>query len=326
MQGQEATELHSGSQSNIGVDVSKQWLDVHVRPSGEYFRVANDPAGIGQLKRKLQRMDVACVACEATGKWHRPLWRSLAAASIPVFVADPFRVRMFARAHGVLAKTDAIDAAVLSAFAAVMGPGLRPPPAEVLQAVAELTAARNSAVAEQTALKNQLAAATLGFLKHQLGARIEAMGEVIAGLETESRRLIQAEPLLAQRHAILTSIPGIGFATAVSLIAGLAELGSLSDKKIAMLAGLAPICDQSGKRDGARAIRGGRPNVRRALYLAALSAARCNQAMSVFYKRLRAAGKPAKCALIAVARKLLLLANTLTARNRQWQPTAPISH
>ena len=278
------------------------------------------------MKRRLKRLTVTCVACEATGKWHRPLWRTLVASSIPVLVADPFRVRMFAKAQGILAKTDRLDAAVLSAFAAVMGPGLRKPPPVALDAVAELATARDRAVAEQTSLKNQLAAATLVFLKRQLQLRIEGIAKVIAALEEETRRLIEAEPTLVQRHAILTSIPGIGFATAVTLIAGLSELGALTDKQIAMLAGLAPLADQSGKRDSVRVIRGGRPNVRRILYLAAISAARCNDAMSEFYNRLRAAGKPAKCALVAVARKLLLLANTLTAQNRQWQPQPPKPH
>lgn len=326
MQGQEASEQQSGIKFNIGVDISKLWLDVHVRPSGERLRVANTAEGIRHLKRRLQRLDVACVACEATGKWHRPLWRSLSAAGIPVAMTDPFRVRMFAKAQGILAKTDRLDAAVLSAFAALMSPAPRPPPPQALEDLAELITARDSAVAERSGLKNQLAAAKVAFLRRQLTRRIDSLDRVIATLEREIGKRIAAEPGLARRYAILVSVPGFGSAVATTLIARLAELGSLTAKQIAMLAGLAPIADQSGGRDGVRVVWGGRACVRRMLYLAAVTAVRCNAAMKAFYHRLRTAGKPAKLALVAVARKLAVLANTLTAQDRTWLPEPPQHH
>jgi len=320
MQGQEATEH---VKSSIGVDVSKQWLDVHIRPQGEHARFANTAEGIRRLKRRLERLDAACVVCEATGKWHRPLWRSFAASGIPVAMADPFRVRMFAKAQGILAKTDRLDAQVLSAFAAVMNPAQRPPAPEAVEDIAELVIARASAVAEQSGLKNQLAAARVAFLCRQLARRIKSLDDVIEALEREIGKRIAAEPGLARRFAILTSVPGFGFVTAVTLIAGLSELGSLDAKQAGMLAGLAPIADQSGKRDGIRVVCGGRPNIRRALYLAALSAVRCNSPMKAFHKRLRAAGKKPKAVLVAVARKLAVLVNALIAQDRTWQPEAP---
>lgn len=325
MQGQEATEPNSRPNSNIGIDVSKDWLDVHVLPSGDWFRVSNDAQGHRQLKRRIAALEIACVALEPTGKWHRALCRSLLASAIPVLVADPSRVRLFARATGLLAKTDRLDAAVLAAFAATKAAAARPLPSETIEALAELATARDSAMAEQVRLKNQRHAACDSFLKRQLGLRIKAAGKAIDDLDAEIRRRIQADPALAARQAILCSIPGIGAVTAALAIAKLPELGSLTDKEVAMLAGLAPIANQSGKRDGIRRVQGGRPCLTRALYIAALSAARYNPALRNFYARLRAAKKPAKCALIAVARKLIVLANTLIAQNRKWLPIAPQS-
>lgn len=323
MQGQEATEVSSGQKSNIGIDVSKDWLDVHVLPSRQVFRVPNDTQGHRQLKRRIAGLNIACVALEPTGKWHRTLCRNLIAAGLPVMVADPARVRMFAKVTGLLAKTDRLDAAVLAVFAATMATAIRPMPSEAIDAIAELITARDGAVAELVRLKNQHHAACDRFLKRQLVKRIRAAETVIEDLDAEVQRRIKADPALAARQAILCSIPGIGEVTAALAIAKLPELGSLGEKEIAMLAGLAPIADQSGKRDGQRSVKGGRPCLTRGFYIASLSAIRFNPALKAFYRRLRLANKPAKCALIAVARKLLVLANTLIAQNRMWLPAAP---
>lgn len=323
MQGQEATELSSGQKSSIGVDVSKDWLDVHVLPSGQWFRLPNDAQGHRQLKRRIAGLEIACVALEPTGKWHRALCRSLLAAGIPVMLADPLRVRLFAQSMGLLAKTDRLDAAVLAAFAAARPGSLRPLPSQAIEAIAELVTARDAAVAEMVRLKNQHHAACDRFLQRQLARRIKAAEQVIDDLDGEIGRRIKADPALAARQAILCSIPGIGDVTAALAIAKLPELGALTDKQIAMLAGLAPIANQSGKRDGPRSVRGGRPCIARAFYIAALSAIRFNPALKAFYARLRLAKKPAKSALLAVARKLLIIANTLVNQNRSWLPHAP---
>ena len=323
MQGKEASEQETKAKCNVGIDVSKDWLDVHVLPADERLRVPNTCAGIRQLKRWLMRFELALVVVEATGKWHRHVQRSLVASTIPVAVVDPYRVRMFAKAQGILAKTDRLDARVLALFAAMMTPSQRPPAPQVLAELAELVTARMSAVEAQTALKNQRSAATVKFLQRQLDRRIGRGDTDIAALDAAILKRIEADEDLAKRYAILTSIPGVGFTTAAILIACLAELGSLAAKQIGMLAGLAPIADQSGKREGARVIFGGRPRVRQALYLAALSASRFNADMRAFYQRLRADGKPAKAALIAVARKIVVLANTLIAENRTWLPNSP---
>jgi transposase len=323
MQGKEASEQETKAKSNVGIDVSKDWLDVHVLPADERLRVPNTYQGVRQLKRWLMRFDLALVAVEATGKWHRHVQRSLAASAIPVAIVDPFRVRMFAKAQGIFAKTDRLDARVLASFAAVMTPSVRPPAPQALTELAELVTARMTAVEAQTSLKNQRAAATVKFLQRQLDRRIERGDQDIAALDAAIEKRIKADDGLARRYAILTSIPSFGFVTAVVLITCLAELGSISAKQSGMLAGLAPIADQSGTRDGARVIFGGRPRVRRVLYLAALTAARFNADMRAFYNRLRAAGKPPKAALIAVARKLVVLANTLISHDRMWQPEPP---
>lgn len=323
MQGKEASKQETESKSSVGIDVSKSWLDVHVLPCGEAHRFANAELGIRQLKRWLQRFDLALVVVEATGKWHRPARRSLHASGLPVAVVDPYRVRMFARAQGTFAKTDRLDARVLAQFAMVMNPTLRPPAPEALEELNELIGAREAAVAEQTALKNQQSTATSPFVIRNLRPRLVRIAKDIEAIAGEITRHIAADPGLARRHDILISIPAIGPAVAAILLAALAELGTCSIKQISSLAGLAPIADDFGKREGVRVIWGGRPQVRRALYMAALSAARCNADMKAVYDRLIAKGKKPKCALIAVARKLVVLANCLITQDRIWSPNQP---
>jgi transposase len=323
MQGKDASEQETKVKSSVGIDVSKHWLDVHVLPCEERLRVSNTVEGIRKLKRWLKRFELTCILVEATGKWHRAVQRSLFAAGLPITAVDPFRVRMFAKAQGLFAKTDRLDARVLAQFAAIMDPTIRPPAPEAIEALQELVRARDSTVAEETALKNQLAAARDRFLVRQLKRRLERIGKDIAALERETLKRIKADAGLARRHAILTSMPGVGDVVAVSLIACLSELGALSAKQIALLAGLAPIADDSGERQGVRVIWGGRSAVRRVLYLAALSAARHSTDLKVFYRRLIGNGKTPKRALIAVARKIVVLANTLIAQDRTWQPQPP---
>jgi transposase len=320
MQGKEASEQETKIESSVGIDVSKCWLDVHVLPADDRLRVANSYDGIRRLKRWLLSYDIALVVIEATGKWHRHLHRSLVASAVPVAIVDPYRVRMFAKAQGILAKTDQLDARVLASFAAIMAPATCAPAPQAMEELAELVVARGSAVEARAALQNQFATAQGKFLKRQIKRRIERAGKDIDVLDCEILKRIKADDGLARRYAILTSIPSFGFAVAATLIACLAEIGSATAKQIGMLAGLAPVADQSGQRDGVRVIWGGRPSVRRVLYLAALSASRFNPDMKAFYQRLRDAGKPPKVALIAIARKLVVLANALVGQNRTWQP------
>jgi transposase len=323
MQGKESSEQKTECQSNAGIDVCKNWLDAHVVPQGCSLRVSNDPQGHRQLKRWLLKRDVRLIAIEATGKWHRQVHRSLHASGFEVAIVNPLRARLFAEAIGMLAKTDRLDARMLALLAETLSPQAKAPASQAVEALQELVAGRDSAVAEKTALENQLDAANTLFLRLQLKARIRRITKDIASLQSEIERQIGGDEVLARRHAILLSIPGVGPVTAATLLASMAELGSCTAKQIAMLAGLAPLADQSGAREGQRLIRAGRAPARRVLYLCALSAKRCNPPMKALYERLTAAGRPHKVALVAVARKLLILANTLVSQNRLWQHQPP---
>lgn len=325
MQGKKVPERMTDPECSVGIDVCKDWLDAHRLPAGNALRVANSPDGIRKLKRWLRRHPASLVAVEATGKWHRALHRSLHADGIRVAVIDPFRLRMFAKAHGILAKTDTLDARVLAMFAAMMNPAARPPAPQALQTLQELVRGRASAVADKTALQNQRAAAETPFLRRQLDRRIARLDKDIDAIETEVERYIVDQPDLAWRQRILLSVPGIGPIVAATLLACLPEIGTIPAKQITALAGLAPVPDDSGERQGYRRIKGGRQIVRDILYLAALSAAKCNNDLKAFYQRKLEEGKAKKLALVAVARKLLLLASSLISDNRLWTLKSPKS-
>ncbi len=322
MQGKEPSEQET-RKCSAGIDVGKSWLDVHMLPSEDRKRFSNDAAGIRQLKRWLLLRKPTVVVIEATGKWHRAVHRSLAASQIAVAVTNPFRVRMFAMAQGAAAKTDRLDARVLALFAALMVPEVRVPAPQGIEELKEIVATRQNAVDEETALKNQLAAATVGCVIRQLTRRIAQLGKHIKSLEKECLKRIHTDAALARRFEILKSVPGCGEIVAMTLVACLDELGTLTAKQIARLTGLAPLADDSGQRHGVRVIAGGRGSVRRILYLAAVTAARVNPDLKTFYERLRTNGKEAKVALVAVARKLAIIANTLIVQDRLWQPHAP---
>lgn len=323
MQGKALPEPNAMVAVYAGIDVSKAFLDVHLHPCGETLRVANDRPGLRRLKRRLAGLAGVHVMMEATGKHHRAAWRSLHADGFKVTVTDPSRARLFAGACGTLAKTDRLDARLLALMAEALEPDATPLPGPGMEDLRELVNAQAAAKADATALANRHAAAETAFLRAEL-TRLRAVVERhVQRLDAEIERRIRADPELMRRQTILMSIAGIGRATAAALIAGLAELGACSGKEIAMLAGLAPLADDSGERHGARAIKGGRKAVRNALYMAALSASRFNPDLAAFAERLKAKGKRAKVILVAVMRKLVVLANTLVAQNRLWTPIMP---
>jgi transposase len=272
------------------------------------------------LKRSLKAHEVALVAMEATGKFHRPAHRSLHAGGCRVAVVNPLRSRLFAEAVGTLAKTDRVDARMLAILGECLDPEISEPPSELLERLQELVRCRAAAVAARTVLLNQLAATRANAAALEIKRQLRAAETAIENLGAEIERLIGADPVLARRLAILASIPGVGTVTAIALIAGLSEIGSLSAKGAAMIVGLAPIACDSGESSGARHIRGGRAHVRTALYMAAVSAARFNPTLKAFYDRLIANGKKPKLALTAVMRKLVVLANSLVRENRLWEP------
>lgn len=318
MQGQIQPEARSAQTVYVGIDVCKDRLDVHLHPLGRRLGLANDRDGLKRLKRELARLEVALVVMEATAKYHRLAQRALSQSGFAVAVVNPLRARLFAEALGTRAKTDRVDARMLAILGEALAPQARPPAPETIEALQELVHARHAATAERTALANRLGASQIAFLKRELQRRIKSLDGHIERLASQIESRIAGDPALARRNTILLSIPGVGPAVAAALIADLPELGRLDRHAIACLAGLAPFADDSGDAEGPRHIKGGRAQPRRALYWAALSAARHNPDLAVFYKRLCNNGKKPKLALTAVMRKIVVLANTLIKEDRLW--------
>lgn len=304
----------------VGIDTSKAWLDVYLHPIGRAFRADNTKEGLRHLCRELQGLGVALIVIEATSKLHRLAHRMPSAAGFPVAVVNPYRSRKLADAMGQLAKTDKIDARILALCGQMLNPRVTPAPAKTLTQLQELVLARQSAVAGQTALANQLVAAESPVLKRLLKRQRALAGRIVAALDKAIAALIASEAQLKHRAEILASIKGVGPVVAATLVACLSELGLIGGGQIALLVGVAPINCDSGDMRGQRHIKGGRAHVRKVLDMAAIAAARCNPDMKTFYARLRSAGKPAKVALTAVMRKLVILANTLIREDRLWQP------
>ena len=307
-----------------GIDVCKGWLDMHLHPSGRRVRAANSADGLKTIRRELAILGDVRVVMEATGKYHRLAHRSLHEAGFAVSVVNPARARHFANALGTIAKTDPIDAFVLSLYGQAIGPRASAPCTDNHEQLQELVHARQSAVDQRAALKNQRLAAVSAFLAAEIESRIKEAAAHIGRLDAEIDRLAGADEVVARRRDILRSIPGVGPVTAAAMAVDLAEMGSCANKRIALLAGLAPVNRDSGGKTGKAHIEGGRGHVRKALFMAALSAARCRRGgFRAVYQRLKAAGKPHKVALVAVMRKIAELANTLVTQDRLWTPEPP---
>jgi len=317
MQGK-ITSVRASEAVYAGIDVCKAWLDVYVHPTGQSFRVPNSKEGIRQLRKELAGAKVALVIVEATGKLHRLAHRMLSQAGYAVAAVNPSRPREFAKAIGQLAKTDRIDARLLALYGAYLSPAVTPVPARTAAELQELVLARQAVKADETALKNRYGAAESAVLKRLLKRQLAACERTATELDAAIAALIEGDDALKNRYGILLSIKGVGPATAATFVACLPELGLLPAAKAAALAGTAPLNDDSANRQGLRRIQGGRAHVRTALYMAAVSAARCNPDLKALYARLRARGKQAKLALTAVMRKLIVLASALIRENRTW--------
>ena len=307
----------------VGVDVCKERLDIHIHPQGESLSLPNDRNGCRHIKRILEGHAVARIVMEATSKYHRAAHRSLAAAGLPVALVNPLRARLFAQARGTFAKTDALDARILALLGEQLDPAVTPPRPEALENLQELVRSRDTAVAQRSAVALRRDASQNSFLRSELARCLRWHDRHIARLEAAIAALIAQDPILNARQQLLLSIPGIGILTAAAILANLPEIGRLSAKQASAIAGLAPFARDSGASKSPRHIHGGRADLRRALYLAALTAARFNPNLKHFYQHLKGAGKAPKLALIAVARKLLILANSLIAQNRPWTPIHP---
>jgi transposase len=305
----------------VGIDVSKARLDGHCRPDGTSFHEPNDEAGIAAAVARLKAVAPTLVVLEATGGLEAPLAAALAAAGVPTAVVNPRQVRDFARATGKLAKTDAIDAAVLAHFAEAIRPQARPVPDAQARHLDGVLTRRRQLIAMRTAERNRLtAAAGPKAVRQDLAAHVKYLDRRVAEMDKELEQAIRTSDVWRARDDLLKGVPGIGDVVSRTLVAALPELGTLTGRRVAALAGLAPVARDSGTLKGRRAIAGGRGEVRSALYMATLSAVRFNPVLKAFYGRLKGAGKPTKVALTAAMRKLLTILNAMVRSGRAWDP------
>lgn len=310
-------------QLTIGIDISKDRLDAYRRSDGQHIQVTNDKTGHKALIRWIGKGDLPLVVFEATGAYHRRLEATLAASGIPFAKVNPRQARRFAEATGRLAKTDRVDAVMLARMGAVLELEGQDAPSETLFELRELLATRRALIKDRTAARTRLCAATLPLVKRQLAARIRQVETQLAQIDAALAGKVAQDKAMSRKLAILVSIPGVGETTALSMLIDMPELGTLEGKQAASLAGLAPISRQSGTWQGRERIQGGRPLLRRAIYMPALVATRFNADLKAKYEQLIRAGKPAKVALTAVMRKLVVMANALLRDGREWSQTRP---
>lgn len=304
----------------IGVDVSKDTLDVHLHPDGLHRQFTNDATGYRAVLGWVAGRPVARLVFEASGAYHRAFERAMGEAGLALCKVNPARARRFAEAIGQSAKTDRIDAAMLARMGAVLEPDARAAPSKTASDLKELHMMRAALVKDRTAAKNRAGTLTLPLLKRQLRQRLAAIDRQITQIEQAMQALIEADPELARKRDILISIPGIAERSAFALLTGMPELGDLGNPAASALSGTAPRTRQSGKWTGKAFVQGGRAHVRRSLYMPALAAARFNPDLNHTYRHLTGRGKPPKLALTAIMRKLIILANTLIRENRKWTP------
>jgi transposase len=307
----------------IGIDVSKDRLDVAVHPGGERFALARDAAGLEALAARLMPLAPTAVAVEASGGYEALVVASLAAAGLPMLVLNPAQVRAFAHALGQRAKTDPIDAAVIARFVAATRPEPRPLPDAATRRLAELIARRRQIVAMLVAERQRQARCTDQRLRQSFARLLKALQKELAGIDATIDQAVRGTPAWREKEELLASVPGVGPVIARTLIAEMPELGRLDRREIAALAGLAPWTRQSGQWKGRSFIGGGRASVRAALFMGAITAARHNPPLRQFRQRLLDAGKPRLATLVAVARKLLTILNAILRSGQPWRNADP---
>jgi transposase len=304
--------------SYVGIDVSKDRLDVHVRPSGATFVVARDDEGVAELLRRLSVLAPALIAVEATGGYETLVAAAVGGAGLPLAVVNPAQVRHYAQALGKRAKTDPVDAEVIARFAEATRPEPRPLPDEATQALADLVTRRRQIIAMMVA-ERQRAGRLPRRLRKSCERVVRMLERELAALDIDIDTTVRGSPVWCAREDLLASVPGIGSVTARSLIAELPELGRLDRRRIAGLVGVAPYTRQSGKWHGKAFIGGGRRTVRAALFVATMAAVRHNPAIRDFRQRLLNTGKPKMVAMIACSRKLLIILNAIARDQKPWQ-------
>ena len=304
-----------------GIDVAKAELVVTVLPAAERFTAPNDAGGVRALTERLRAIGPTLVVLEATGGYELLCVAALAAAALPVVVVNPRQVRDFARATGQLAKTDRIDADVLARFADVVRPAVRPLADAEAHELDALLVRRRQLLEMLQAERNragQVFGAANRLVKKSLAAHIAYLERELRITDTDLSAMVRQSPVWRERDDLLRSVPGVGPVTALTLLAELPELGRLTRREIAKLAGVAPLSRDSGTQRGRRVVQGGRAGVRAVLYMAALVATKRNPSIRAFYQRLLAGGKPKKLALVACMRKLLTILNTMARTQQPW--------
>jgi transposase len=303
----------------VGVDVSKDRLDVHVLPDGESFVVARDGKGLAELVERLSALQPERIAVEATGGFETVVAAALAGASLPLVIVNPAQARHFAQALGRRAKTDPIDAEMIARFVEATKPDLRPLADEATRLLADLVARRRQIIEMIVAERNRERRVHVKRIHKSIVRLIGALEKELAEIDAEIDASVRGSPAWREKEDLLASVPGVGPITARTLIAELPELGTLDGKRIASLAGLAPFTRQSGQWKGKAMIAGGRKSVRSALFLASLVACRHNPVLKAFRQRLVEAGKPKMLVAIAAARKLLTILNAILREKQPWR-------
>jgi transposase len=302
----------------VGIDVSKDRLDVHVHPTGTVLNFSRDSTGVETLIDALGAVAPELVAVEATGGFETVVAASLAAAGLPVVVVNPAQVRAFATALGRRAKTDPIDAQVIAKFAAATKPQVRALPDAPTQALADLVARRRQII-QMIVAEGQREKRAAPRARRSIARLLKTLRRELSEIDADIEETVRGSPVWCEKEDLLASVPGVGPGTTRTMLADLPELGQLDRRQIAALAGVAPFTRQSGRWRGQSFIGGGRASVRSALFMAAMSAMRWNPILRAFHRRLRASGKPKMVALIAVARKLLTILNAILRDKTKWQ-------
>jgi transposase len=302
----------------VGIDVAKDKLDVAIRPSGEHFIVARNVAGVEELVKRLRAFNASVIGLEATGGYETIVAASLSAVGLPVVVVNPAQVRAFAKALGRRAKTDPIDAGVIAHFVEATKPAVRPLPDEATRQLSDLVGRRSQILAMMVAEQQRKIRNPNKRLLASIERLLKALQKELSDLEAQIREAVRSSPVWREKEELLKSVPGVGPVIASRLIAEMPELGKLSRREVAALAGLAPWTRESGKWKGQSFIGGGRAGVRSALFMGAMVAMQHNPVLKAFYQRLIAAGKVKMVALIAVARKLLTILNAIIRDQKPW--------
>ena len=315
---QQGRDTKMGTLSFCGIDVSKDRLDAMVLPEQQSSCMGNDPAGWAQLVEWLSDFSIAAIGLEASGGYERGVMRALLAAGLSVRQINPFKLRQFANASGVLAKNDRLDARMIASFIAVMPTRAAQRRTPGIEQMSEIVTVRRHLSDQKIAAENATKLLEDAMLQRLSRRRIAQLASDIAQLDNRLAEIVAADSALSRRYQVLTSMPGVGLVLACTLIALLPELGRMSRKQIAALVGVAPYDFDSGKLKGKRCIWGGRAPVRHVLYMAAMSAGNWNPTLKAFRHRLKTAGKVPKVTIVAVMRKMITTLNAMVRDDVAW--------